>query len=156
MIETKEETGYTNPPTCYPYEGEYAAFSDGYAYYYSPEYYIITPAITMQNNPSLSFYFSNPNWGTSYPAIMKVKVSESAEGPWTEVWTTGYDQYVDWTKAVVDLSAYSGATIHIAFVHEDHYGHYAALDKIEVSCESPESEILWSKPIDKEMNTKDI
>ena len=153
MIDTQESTGYTNPPTCYPYEGNYAAFSDGGAYYYSPEYYIITPAITMQNAPTLNFFYRNPNWGTYYPAVMKVKVSETATGPWTEIWTTGDVQATEWTEAVVDMKDYSGATVYIAFVHEDHYGHYAALDNISVSCVAPESEILWSKPIDKDMYT---
>ena len=153
MIDTQESTGYTNPGTCYPYEGNYAAFSDGGAYYYSPEYYIITPAITMQNAPTLNFYYRNPNWGMYYPAVMKVKVSETATGPWTEIWTTGDVQATEWTEAVVDMKDYSGATVYIAFVHEDHYGHYAALDNISVSCVAPESEILWSKPIDKDMYT---
>ena len=124
-------------------------------------HYLVTPVLNLARalNPVLTFKYAAPGQFDSNGNTLYVKCAESAEGPWTELWSeTSNGQ---WKSATIDLSAYAGRTIYVAFVHEDIVGgHFGiGLDNISIKSELSEtalpiaSRIAWSNPIEKDMNT---
>ena len=86
--------------------------------YYGMEMYLVTPQMEIKANSTLSFMYTNPYWGSDYNQL-RVHVSNSPTGPWTEIWTSGDYGTVqtenEWLEAVIDLSEYAGAGQYIAF-----------------------------------------
>ena len=142
-----------------PDAGEKMAFS--YGGYDNAEYYLITPALDLTKalNPTLEFSYASPGKLGGNGDPLYVKYSESIDGPWTELWSETTD--FQWKKGSIDISAQSGKTIYIAFVHEDlkdgNFG--TAIDNVSVKAQISEtsvpvaSRIAWSNSIEKDMNT---
>lgn len=142
-----------------PDAGEKMAFS--YGGYDNAEYYLITPAIDLTKalNPTLEFSYASPGklGGNGDPLF--VKCAESIDGPWTELWTETTD--FQWKKGSIDISAQSGKTIYLAFVHQDlkdgNFG--TAIDNVSVKSQISDvalpsaSRIIWSNAIEKDMTT---
>ena len=124
-------------------------------------HYLVTPALDLAKalNPVLTFKYAAPGNFNSNGNTLNVKYSESAEGPWTELWKETSNS--QWKSTTIDLSAYAGKTIYVAFVHEDKEGgHFGiGLDNISIKSELSEtalpiaSRIAWSNAIEKDMNT---
>ena len=150
-VDSNVDFGYVGSVVTAP-QGSYYAISNGIAYY--GEYYLISPSMSIKPNSVLTMSYSNRTWGAD-PCILDVRFSESIDGPWTTLWTSGtaFNEWNKWENITIDLSAVSGKTGYIAFVNVDRWGHYLAIDDVVVSAEVPESEITWSKPIDKNMTT---
>ena len=142
-----------------PDAGSNFAFSSGANV--NATHYLVTPVLNLARalNPVLTFKYAAPGQFDSNGNTLYVKCAESAEGPWTELWSeTSNGQ---WKSATIDLSAYAGRRIYVAFVHEDIVGgHFGiGLDNISIKSELSEtalpiaSRIAWSNPIEKDMNT---
>ena len=142
-----------------PIAGEKLVFSyGGYAY---ADFYLVTPAIDLTRAiaPEFSFSYASPGKLGGNGDPLYVKCSETADGPWTELWTETSNS--EWKNTTIDLSAYSGKTIYIAFVHQDlkdgNYG--VGIDNVSVEAQLSEtalpvaSRIAWSNVIEKDMNT---
>ena len=139
--------------------GSYSAYSVGYVSQGS-NYYLVSPALdfTSAINGTLSFNYISPGWQGSSSTIA-VSYSESATGPWTELWKyEGADQST-WAEAETDLSALSGKVVYLAFISTDNMGFGAGVDNVLISAEMTDgpvpvaSEIVWSNAIDKDMTT---
>ncbi len=135
-----------------PFEGSYAAFSQGSNS--TSSYYMVTNAIdlSISRDAELRFHYISPKWDNSVN-ILKVKVGTSPDGPWTDVWSTNGADVPTWTEASVDISDYANKETYIAFVNENHYGYCVGIDNVMIIDNSTESEIVWSNKIDQEMNT---
>ena len=136
----------------YAFDGSYSAFSQG-----SPStssYYMVTSAIDLSicTNVNLRFQYVAPAWDTDVN-ILKVKVANNPEGPWTEVWSTQGADVSTWTEANVDISEYAQKETYIAFVNENHYGYCVGIDNLKVINNSSESAIVWSNTLDTGMTT---
>lgn len=97
--------------------------------------YLISPAFTPVNGSTLSFYCMSFN-GTQYPDAIMVKLSTGGANesdftvtlmPLTTV------SWSEWTEQTVDLSAYAGQNVRIAFVHQSNDKFGLLLDEVSVS-----------------------
>ncbi len=142
-----------------PDSGDKLVFS--YGGYATADFYLVTPAINLTKalDPKLEFCYASPGKLGGNGDPLYVKYAESAEGPWEELWAETSNS--EWKKATIDLSAYSGTTIYIAFVHEDlKTGNYGVgLDNISIKSQLSEtalpiaSRTVWSNAVEKDMNT---
>lgn len=145
------------------YEGNYVVKSESVS---DGHYYLITSAVDLTDveNPQLSFYYQMPGWSGDNDCL-SVLVSSSQEGPWNQVWTSGFTDVPNWTQAVVDLSEYAGQTIYLNFDTEKGYGYGCAMDNITVTYgednigggdddEPVPAPIVWSNVIEKDMFTE--
>ena len=118
--------------------------------------YLVSPKFNLTehngNTIKLSFYYINPAWGGDINTL-KVMVSTSYNSDWKELWSSGKKDVPDWTDAVVDLSAYTGQQIYIAFVNIAGAGYCTGVDNVNISIEgSSESRIEWSDNVYKNVN----
>ena len=142
-----------------PDAGNNFAFSSGVNV--DATHYLVTPALDLTKalNPAITFKYATPGKFDGNGNTLYVKYSESAEGPWTELWSKKTNS--QWKSATIDLSVCAGKTVYVAFVHEDivggHFG--AGLDNISIKSELSEtalpiaSRIAWSNAVEKDMNT---
>ncbi len=123
--------------------------------------YMVTSLIDLTEavNPTMSFVYHTPYYnssysGTGYTNELKVLVLTEAQGQdaganGTQLWTNA-SIYTDWwTNVQVDLSAYQGQKIYIAFENTPKYGNGSSIDYVEITAD-PEyytSRINWSDPL---------
>lgn len=104
-----------------------SAFNTGQA---SVKTWLVTPTFNLNNYTTETLTFKTKD-GFNNGATLKVKIStnynSATNTPWTATWTdlpatiasgttTGFA--ANWTNAIVDLSAFSGTSVFIAFVYE--------------------------------------
>lgn len=129
--------------TDYQYEGTGAAI----IYYENvtgglAEDWLVTPQIQLQNNSTLTFYHRQ-GYTDNYNSTYSVKVSTTSQTShasfanvqtWDETGlTTAY------TKKTIDLSAYDGQNVYIAFVFSNDNGDAWLIDSLKVTgtCTTP-------------------
>ena len=143
-----------------PISGAQAAFAVGFVSEGS-SYHLITPAIdfTTSLNITLDFMYINPGWLGACSAI-SVGYSESATGPWTELWKYDGSGESTWVNESVNISAVSGKVAYISFKTTDNMGFGAGIDDIVITSTGGSgdvvpvaSEIVWSNNVDKDMTT---
>lgn len=141
-----------NNYTFLPYDGAYSAFSTGSAS--SSSYYMVTPSfdLSLCNEVTLKFHYITPDWDGDINTL-KVAVSSSPTGPWTQLWSSNETNVPSWTEVELDLSEYNMKDTYIAFINENHYGYCAGVDNVLLTSMTTESEIIWSNGIDNEMTT---
>ena len=156
---------WTVGSVCYNLMGEEYASNGSQYFAYSPalyyanieRFYLVTPQMKLAPNTVLSFEYMNPSiWG-SYFSKFAVAVSSSPTGPWTDVYATAdYEETASWTAAQINLADYAGQDVYVAFIHQFGYGYgsLTAIDDVVFSADSPESEIVWSNVVSKNMSTK--
>jgi hypothetical protein len=99
-------------------------------------------------NPSLSFKVANRRYNGTYWDKLRVSVSTSCDGPWTEVWykenqalATGPDMTgnftsptaSEWRTECVNLNAYAGSQgLFVKFTNVNNYGNNIFVDDISV------------------------
>ena len=100
---------------------------------YQADNWAVSPAVALPaGNASVTFYATQAN--ASYPESIDVYVGTSADTSamtmlQTVSPTTGYDD--EWTRYEIDLSAYAGQTIYLAF-HDSCYDMYEIwIDQVE-------------------------
>ncbi len=135
---------------------KYFAHSAALHYANINRFYLVTHQMRIDPKTVLDFEYKTPS-AQGYYSQLIVAVSESATGPWTNVWATAeQSETTSWTTAHVELDEYAGHNLYVAFIHQFGYGNggSAAIDDIVFSSETPESEIIWSNVIAKDMKTK--
>ena len=119
------------------------------------EYYLVSPAIDLTGvvgETQLSFYYLNKEWYGDLNEL-KLKISNSPTGPWTELWADSGESVKEWQNVTIDLAGYVGSELYLAFVDVNHYGYGTAIDNVTITKTLPISEITWSNPLDKDMIT---
>ena len=139
-----------------PSSGSYAAYSNtGKSYKANELYYMITPRITISedDNSVLSFDYLMPYHSLGYASYYNtiyVKISESIDGPWTNLWNTSAYQ-LDWANKQLPLDAYKGKSVYIAFVTNRYYSPCSGIDNVVVAkpieAASKPSIITWSNEV---------
>jgi hypothetical protein len=97
--------------------------------------YLISPAFTPVAGSTLSFYCMSFN-GTQYPDAIMVKLSTggTSEGDFsTTLMPLTTVSWSEWTEQTVDLSAYAGQNVRIAFVHQSNDMFGLLLDEVTVT-----------------------
>ncbi|WP_379963465.1 choice-of-anchor J domain-containing protein [Epilithonimonas sp. UC225_85] len=122
-------------------------FYDGYdnkiafsTSYYDPEGqandWLITPAITIPQNGNPTLYWKGKSYDFEFTDSYAVKVSETnnnQESFTTTLTQIDAEQPFDYASHNLDLSAYKGKTIYLAFVNNTNSGTYLALDDLYIS-----------------------
>ena len=94
---------------------------------YSGDVYLVMPAIQIADDAVLSFWSFN-SYPDDYEKNSIVLLDGSDE---TELWTTDAVTS-EWVNIVVDLSAYKGQTIKIAFKYEGYNAHDWYVDDVQI------------------------
>ena len=131
--------------------GNYFVYSQSFIDYdgpYNADNYLVTPQkYAIVNGSTLTFWADNAN--DSYPDHIEVCVA-TADNPvasdFTMVWShTGAksganaevrhdgNRYENWRQHIVDLSAYAGQNVWIAFHHQDYDMYEIWIDDVELS-----------------------
>lgn len=119
--------------------------------------YLVSPEFDFTehngNTVKLSFYYITPSWSGDVNTL-KVMISTTNNGGWTELWSNNKVDASDWTKKEdVDLSAYVGQRFYITFLNVPGAGYCSGVDNINISVEgNSESRIEWSENIYKGVN----
>lgn len=121
-------------------------FYDGYdnkiafsTSYYSPEGqandWLITPAITIPNTGTPTLYWKGKSYDFEYTDSYAVKISETNDNmeSFTTLTQIDAEQPFDYASHNLDLSAYKGKTVYLAFVNNTNSGTYLALDDLYIS-----------------------
>ena len=152
----------SNGQMFYPAEGDYflQGDEDGFLTYqgvWDLDYGIITPAINVLPSSVLEMAYINPSYEhlASWRSNIDVRISNSIDGPWTTLWTTNNTMTMDWLDLEIDLGEYAGQTVYLMFAHHalSDWGWFAGIDDVKITSYYPESEILWSETVDKDMTT---
>lgn len=110
----------------YAHSGAYSAYSNYYG-----DIYLIMPALQIANangNVSLSFWSYN-TYSSDYDKNSVVLLNGTTE---TELWSpTSVSS--EWVNTTIDLSAYKGQTITLAFKYEGNNAHGWYVDDVEVA-----------------------
>ena len=119
--------------------------------------YLVSPEFDFTehngNTVKLSFYYITPKWDKDVNTL-KVMISTTNNGGWTELWSNNNVDASDWTKKEdVDLSAYVGQQFYIAFLTIPGAGYCTGVDEVSIAIEgSAESRIEWSNDVYKNVN----
>lgn len=121
-------------------------FYDGYdnkiafsTSYYSTEGqandWLITPAITIPNTGTPTLYWKGKSYDLEYTDSYAVKISETNNNmeSFTTLTQIDAEQPFDYASHNLDLSAYKGKTVYLAFVNNTNSGTYLALDDLYIS-----------------------
>ncbi len=138
----------------------YSAFSGNAAFiqtnYTNDQFlsYLVMRPMTYNEAVKLSFKYITPAWGGSINTLKVMVSTTSYNSGWTELWSSNKTDVKEWTDAVVDLSAYTGQQIYIAFVNVAGYGYCTGVDEVSILAEkgSSESRIEWSNNVYKNVN----
>ena len=129
---------------------------------FTPDDFLISPRIAVTSSAVLSWWYRVAN--SAYPADhYSVYISTGgstvadflATTPVVSITPTGADFNV-WTNATVDLSAYVGDTISIAFRHHDCYGQFAIMiDDVSVDAFTSPWTVADTMPWSTDFDTPD-
>ena len=115
--------------------------------------YLVTRPMTYNEDVKLSFKYITPAWGNDINTLKVMVSRDTHTGTWEELWSSNKTDVQEWTEAVVDLSAYAGQQIYIAFVNVAGYGYCTGVDEVSIAVEgNSESRIEWSENIYKNYN----
>lgn len=117
-----------------PYSGDGYMLSSSYVDNNSldPDNWLISPAITISVDAELSYYVRTLE--VSYPDHYGVFISTTGTSPSDFVWLFDETAPSEWISRTLDLSAYAGQTVYIAFRHYNSYDKwYLAIDEVNVT-----------------------
>ena len=115
--------------------------------------YLVTRPMTYNEAVKLSFKYITPAWGNDINTLKVMVSRDTHTGTWEELWSSQKTDVQGWPEAVVDLSAYVGQQIYIAFVNVAGYGYCTGVDEVSIFTEgSSESRIEWSDIVSKNVN----
>lgn len=110
--------------------------------------WLISPGIVLSagQNYLLSFEEKNSSSGTNMKNSVLVAVdADQDEVPvtsnFTQVWSDNSNFPTSWTERTIDLTAYAGHTINIAFKYEGTFAHNWYIDNVSVEANTPEYSI---------------
>ena len=140
-------------------DSTYSAFSGNAAFiqsnYKNDQFlsYLVMRPMTYNEAVKLSFKYITPAWDGAINTLKVMVSTTSYNSGWTELWSSNKTDVQEWTDAVVDLSAYTGQQIYIAFVNVAGYGYCTGVDEVSIFIEgSSESRIEWSDIVSKNVN----
>ncbi|MDO9391531.1 MAG: choice-of-anchor J domain-containing protein [bacterium] len=122
------------------YNGSYSAFIDYDCSEYSEDW-LITPQITIQANDTLYFWMNIYDPGYEDDTYIKISTGDNQPASFTTTLLHLYDDYgsgnyvYSWTQYAIDLSAYAGQTVYLAFQHTDDCGAGVFIDDVSVGHE---------------------
>lgn len=104
------------------------------------ETFLITPMLDLsgQNDPSLTFWYINYNWGSSDIDQLYVYYRVN-EGEWIELWSTTEEHQV-WTESGAITLPNPSTNYQIGFKMIDKYGHGVGIDDIAIGPDVPAGE----------------
>ncbi|MBO5847899.1 MAG: choice-of-anchor J domain-containing protein, partial [Bacteroidales bacterium] len=146
------------------YEGTYAAYAKSSTYGTEglDHFYLVTDLIdlTTVNNPQLSFAYYTPGYygGNTYCNTLKVKILTESDGQTSatdqtnHIWSNNKTHTDSWQVATVDLTAYIGQKVYVAFENYPYYGYCSSIDYIKITSQgnSSESKVNWSNEVVRE------
>ncbi len=144
-IDWQKNEGTLHPNGYNAHSGSYVAVYNSYSASSGSNARLITDTIDLSNvvSPKLVFWlFRDNGYSFSYDSLV-VEVKSNIGGSWSSSWTplATFLRYSDqgdyWEKEEVDLSAYQGASVLIAFHAFSDYGNAIHID--DVSIEYPSS-----------------
>ena len=110
--------------------------------------WLISPGIVLSagQNYLLTFEEKNSSSGTNMKNSVLVAVdADQDEAPvtsnFTQVWSDNSNFPTSWTERTIDLTAYAGHTINIAFKYEGTFAHNWYIDNVSVEANTPEYNI---------------
>ncbi len=117
----------------------------------TPDNWLITPAINLTANSTLKFYVcgQDANWQSEHYGVFISTTNATSTSAFTMLnqWTVGTAKVQGaWEERIVDLSAYTGQTVYIAFRHwnvTDMF--YIDLDDVSINA-IPTSPTIVSNP----------
>ncbi|MBO4645831.1 MAG: choice-of-anchor J domain-containing protein, partial [Bacteroidales bacterium] len=133
----------------YHYSGSSSAFSDYYG-----DVYLVMPELTIEDDHDAATLAKLTFW--SYNDYTQDGGRNSVvllDGGETELWGIAPDEE-EWVGDTIDLTAYKGQTIRLAFKYEGHDGHGWYVDDVNVSFYCPAPTNLAASHITK--NTADL
>ena len=124
------------------YSGSYAAVSESYRQALSPDNYLISPQLTLGAGASISFYEAT-YYGYEEPIYLMVSTTGTNPSDFTSIqnWTFSNTHESSFEQQTVDLSAYAGQQVYLAFRHYGSYDQYAiCIDDITIDLGGSEPE----------------
>ncbi|MCQ2308236.1 MAG: choice-of-anchor J domain-containing protein [Bacteroidales bacterium] len=116
--------------------GSYAVASESYNDYvgaFTPDNYLVSPQVTLGAGASISFY-EKAYYGWEEPLYLMISTTETNPSDFTLVQGWSGLSNASFEQKTVDLSAYAGQQVYIAFHHTNSYNQYAiVLDDIEIN-----------------------
>ena len=124
--------------------------------------YMVTSLIDLTEavNPTMTFVYHTPYYSSSYTSTgytneLKVLVLTEAQGQdaganGTQLWTNGSIYTTWWANSPqVDLSAYQGQKIYIAFENTPKYGNATSIDYVQITSDATTytTGVSWADPI---------
>ncbi|MCQ2304393.1 MAG: choice-of-anchor J domain-containing protein, partial [Bacteroidales bacterium] len=108
--------------------GSYAAVSESYRGALSPDNYLFSPQVTLGTGASISFYEAS-YYGYEEPIYLMVSTTGTNPSDFTSIqnWTFYNDHQYGFEQQTVDLSAYAGQQVYLAFRHYGSYNQYKIL-----------------------------
>lgn len=97
--------------------------------------WLITPSITIPVTGNPTLYWKAKSYDFEFTDSYDIKISETNNEmtSFTSVSSVENEQPYDYNSRTLDLSAYKGKTIYIAFVNKTNNGYFLALDDLYVS-----------------------
>ena len=94
--------------------------------------WLITPAITLPSDGNNALMFDDWGYDNSYPEVLEIMISTTgtAKSDFTSI-KAAWNLPSGMTSEMVDLSAYAGQQVYIAFVNKGD-GYYVGIDNIKV------------------------
>jgi hypothetical protein len=129
--------------------GQYSAYH-GWAWSYQ-DGWLVTPQITMPEEGFFYLTFWSLVGDAAYYHKNSVLVSTGSGNPgdddFVEVWTTE-DVVENWVQHFINLEAYAGQDVYIAFRYEGEWAHYWVIDDVSLGEEIDDSPILVVSPLE--------
>ncbi|MCQ2302734.1 MAG: choice-of-anchor J domain-containing protein, partial [Bacteroidales bacterium] len=109
--------------THYSNSGSYAAVSQSYRQVLYPDNYLVSPQVTLGEGASISFYEAS-YYGYTEPIALMISTTGTNASDFTQL--QRWDCYnTSFEQQTVDLSAYAGQQVYLAFRHYDSSDNWA-------------------------------
>lgn len=139
-INWEQHLGTQHPSGYDAHSGSYVAVYNSYSASSGSHARLITDTIDLSDvtDPQLVFWFFRDNgYSSSYDSLV-VEIKSNIDGSWSNTWTPlasflRYSNLGDyWEKETIDLSAYQGASIIIAFHAYSDWGNSIHIDDVSI------------------------
>ncbi len=98
------------------------------------EGWLVTPPLVLDDDEYVLHFWNMNVYPNDYDyngVLITTGIPEPDHGPWTELWNPGFATNV-WALETVNLSAYSGQTVQLAFVYKGEYAHAWFVDDVTI------------------------
>lgn len=128
--------------------GQYSAY---HGYGWSPQDgWLVTPQITV---PGEGFFYlsfwslvGDADWYDKNSVLISTGSGNPIDGDFTEVWTVA-EVTEGWVQHFINMEAFAGQDIFIAFRYEGEYAHYWVIDDVELGFEVDDTPVINISPM---------